>query len=166
MILLPEQTSSSPFCVCLKANLPTELGLTTYIPKIRPLLEYASPIWGYLPTYLADDLQRIQNRLMDILGLSTSAIEPLDVRRDRHTVQAFKNILEVDDHPCKRFINEVTHLYSLRVQRVEVPVPRTNAIRDSFIQRGARLQKVEYSYELSYQLIHLVLNKISQCRIL
>lgn len=67
--------------VCRKANLPTEVGLTTYITKIRPLLEYASPIWRGLPKYLADDLQRIQNHSMDILGLSRDAFEPLDVRR-------------------------------------------------------------------------------------
>ena len=38
------------------------LGLTTYIPKIRPVLEYASPVWGGLPIYLEEDLQRVQNR--------------------------------------------------------------------------------------------------------
>ena len=30
--------------LCRKTNLPTEVGLTTYITKIRPLLEYALPI--------------------------------------------------------------------------------------------------------------------------
>ena len=54
--------------LCRKANLPTEVRLTTYITKIRPLLEYPSLIWGGLPKYLANDLQRIQNRSMDILG--------------------------------------------------------------------------------------------------
>ena len=39
--------------VCRKANLPTEVGLTTYITRIRPLLEYASPIWGGILNYLA-----------------------------------------------------------------------------------------------------------------
>ena len=58
------------FAVCLKANLPTEVGLTTYITKIRPLLEYASPIWGGIPNYLAKDIQPIQDRSMDILGLT------------------------------------------------------------------------------------------------
>ena len=33
---------------CRKANLLTDIGLTTYCTKIRPLLEYAAPIWGGL----------------------------------------------------------------------------------------------------------------------
>ena len=65
--------------MCRKANLPTEVGLTTYISKIRPLLEYASPIWDGLPKYLADNWQRIQNRSMDTLGLSKDALELLEV---------------------------------------------------------------------------------------
>lgn len=127
--------------MCRKANLPTKVGLTTYVTKINPLLEYVFPIWGGLPEYLADDLQRNSKSLngSDILGLSRAALEPLDVRRDKQTEQAFNSFLEADDHPCKRFINEITHSYSLRAQRVGVPVPRTNRTRDSFIQRGARL---------------------------
>ena len=94
-------------CVCHKANLPTEVGLATYITKICPFLEYPFPIWGGLPKYLADNLQWIQNRSMDILGLSRYTLESLDVIRDKHTVQAFNGILVADDHPCKRFINEI-----------------------------------------------------------
>ena len=61
--------------VCRKANLPTEVGLTTYITRIRPLLEYASPIWGGILNYLAQDIQRIQDRSMDILGLARETLE-------------------------------------------------------------------------------------------
>ena len=52
-----------------EANLPKEIGLTTYLTKIRPLLEYASQIWGGLPAYLASELQAVQNRSLDIIGL-------------------------------------------------------------------------------------------------
>ena len=38
---------------CRKANLPSEIGITIYCTKIRPLLEYASPVWGGFPKYLA-----------------------------------------------------------------------------------------------------------------
>jgi hypothetical protein len=34
---------------CRRANLPVEVGLTTYLTKIRPILEYCSPVWGGLP---------------------------------------------------------------------------------------------------------------------
>ena len=36
---------------CRKAHLPKEVGLATYCTKIRPLLEYAAPVWvAYLST--------------------------------------------------------------------------------------------------------------------
>jgi hypothetical protein len=37
---------------CRRSKLPVEVGLTTYISKIRPILKYASPVWGGLPKYL------------------------------------------------------------------------------------------------------------------
>ena len=43
--------------VCRTAHLPRDISLTTYITKIRPVLEYASPVWGGLPIYLEEDLQ-------------------------------------------------------------------------------------------------------------
>ena len=51
--------------VCRTAHLPRDIGLTTYITKIRPVLEYASPVWGGLPIYLEEDLQRVQNRCLN-----------------------------------------------------------------------------------------------------
>jgi hypothetical protein len=53
---------------CRRANFPAEVGLITYLSKIRLLLEYASPVWGGLPAYLTTELQRVQNRCMDIIG--------------------------------------------------------------------------------------------------
>ena len=108
---------------------------------ISPLLEYASPIWGGIANYLAKDIQRIQDRSMDILGLARETLQPLSVRGDKQTGKAFKDILESANHPCRRFqvIKEVLHSYSFRSQRVRVPVPRTDRCRESFIQRGARM---------------------------
>ena len=39
-----------------RALQPTDVGLTTYITMIRPLLEYSSPVKGGLPSFLADEL--------------------------------------------------------------------------------------------------------------
>ena len=33
---------------CRKANVTTEIGITLYCSEIRPLLEYASPVWDGL----------------------------------------------------------------------------------------------------------------------
>ncbi|CAB4003754.1 Hypothetical predicted protein [Paramuricea clavata] len=54
---------------CRRANLPVEVGLTTYLTKIRPILEYCSPVWGGLPRYLKDELERVQRRSLRIIGL-------------------------------------------------------------------------------------------------
>ena len=42
---------------CRKSSLPPELGLLTYTTKIRPILEYASPVWGGIPRYLEEELE-------------------------------------------------------------------------------------------------------------
>lgn len=70
---------------CRKANLPSNIGFTTYCTKIRPLLEYAAPIWGGLPCYLKEDIKRVQKRWFDIIGVSGNIIEPLESRRDKIT---------------------------------------------------------------------------------
>ncbi|CAB4013597.1 Hypothetical predicted protein, partial [Paramuricea clavata] len=54
---------------CRRANLPVEVGLTTYLTKIRPILEYCSPVWGGLPRYVKDELERVQRRSLRIIGL-------------------------------------------------------------------------------------------------
>ena len=94
---------------------------------------------GVVSQATAKDIQRIQDRSIDIVGLARETLEPLSVRRDKQTGKAFKGILESADHPCRRFTEEVLHSYSFRSQRVRVPVPRTDRCKESFIQRGARM---------------------------
>ncbi len=38
-----------------------EVGITTYQSKIRPILEYASPVWAGLPNYLQHEIERVQS---------------------------------------------------------------------------------------------------------
>jgi hypothetical protein len=46
---------------CRKSQLPTEVGLTTYISKIRLVLEYTSSVWAGIPEYLQQEIERVQN---------------------------------------------------------------------------------------------------------
>ncbi|CAB4045585.1 Hypothetical predicted protein [Paramuricea clavata] len=62
---------------CRKAHLPTEVGLATYCTKIRPLLEYAAPVWGGLPHYLVNDLERVQRRSLRVIGLPVDTLPRL-----------------------------------------------------------------------------------------
>ena len=87
--------------VCRTAHLPRDIGLTTYITKA--VLEYASPVWGVLPIYLEEGLQRVQNRCLNVIGLPRDTVESLVTRRQNLTRKEFKRILESEAHPCKRF---------------------------------------------------------------
>ena len=53
---------------CRRANLPQEVGLMCYQTKIEFVLEYA--ILSGLPQYLVDEIENIQNRSMNILGIT------------------------------------------------------------------------------------------------
>ena len=48
--------------------------MTCYMTKIRPLLEYGSPVWGGIPQYLVDELESIQARSLRILGIPKDSL--------------------------------------------------------------------------------------------
>ena len=62
---------------CCKEQLPPDVGTTVYCTKICPLLEHASPVWGGLPDYLANEIQRVQNRSLDIIGVPRDTLPAL-----------------------------------------------------------------------------------------
>ena len=62
---------------CRKANLPKDVGIALYNTKIRPLSEYASPVWGGLPNYLSEEVQRVQDRSLSIIGVPKTALPAL-----------------------------------------------------------------------------------------
>jgi hypothetical protein len=125
---------------CRKANLPSNIGLTTYCTKIRPILEYAAPIWAGLPYYLKVDIERVQNRCLDIIGLPRNKIE---------SSKEYDNILNSENHPCKRLICRTNaHEYNLRTgcNPLLAPISFTDRHKQSFIPRAAWLN---YSNEHS-----------------
>ena len=74
------------FRECRRVNLPTEVGITCYKTKIRPLLKYGATMWGGIPQYLLDQSENIQARGMPILGLHKDSLSPLKERRDTLTI--------------------------------------------------------------------------------
>ena len=75
----------------------------------------ASPVWGGLPIYLEEDLQRVQNRCLNVIGLPRDTVESLVTRRQNLKRKEFKRILESEAHPCKRFLDKpVDHGHNLR----------------------------------------------------
>jgi hypothetical protein len=66
---------------CRRANLPVEVGLTTYLTKIKPILEYCFPVWGGLPRYLKDESERVQRMSLRIIDLAHGYLPTLEERR-------------------------------------------------------------------------------------
>ena len=127
--------------VCRKADLPKDVGLTTFLTKIRPLLEYASPIWGGLPAYLEEDIERVQNRCLDVIGLPRNTVDPLALRRDISTSKEFKRFMKFSEQWCRRFLEApIDQTHELRSSTsFRVPASRTNRHKLSFTVRGAKL---------------------------
>lgn len=70
-----------------------------YFTKIRPLLEYGAPIWGGLPDNLAKELENIQRRSLDMIGLPRDFLPSLGERRKAITSAEFRRIKEDIIHP-------------------------------------------------------------------
>ena len=66
-----------------------------------------------LPGYLEEDLRRVQDRCLDIIGIPRDTVEPLAIRRKNLTRKEFNCILESESHPRRRFIT-MDHTYNLR----------------------------------------------------
>ena len=112
---------------CRKAILPTEIGSTVYCTKTRPLLQYASQVWGGLPRYLADDLQSIQNRCLDIISVSRTSFPALEQRRMEATKRELKRKIEDVSHPNQVFFSQSSksHSCNLRSKPGQVVRPRS-----------------------------------------
>jgi hypothetical protein len=97
---------------CRRANQPIKVGLiklTCYETKLRPVLEYAAPIWGGLPQYLTYELESVQTRSLKIIGLPSDSLQSLEQHRDNQ-------IINDETHPCNKYIPDiVTNTYDLRI---------------------------------------------------
>jgi hypothetical protein len=115
------------------------------------VVEYASPVFHYaLPTYLNDDIERIQKRALSIIlgpGLSyserlvASSLSSLAIRRQVSSVKLFKNIVEDPSHKLHSLLPafNVNSRYSLRNKRPFIePLYKTDRFRKSFIPSSIR----------------------------
>ena len=105
------------FCLreCRRANLPTEVGIACYTTKIRPLLEYGSPIWCGIPQYVAEEPGNIQSRCLRILGISKDLLPSLHERRDKQTIKEYEHIYNDTLNSSNNFIpSPVHHPHNLR----------------------------------------------------
>ena len=103
-----------------KSNIAIKELLQFYITCIRPVMEYASPVFhDSLTQYLSDDLKSIQKRAMKIIfpgityneALNITNVQKLKTRRQELTNKLFQEIVSNDSHrlhcilPSRNFSN-------------------------------------------------------------
>lgn len=126
---------------CRKANLPKDVGITLYNTKIRHLLEYASPVWGGLHNYLSEEVQRVQDRSLSIIGVPRTALPALHERRSTATKRELEKILKDESNPNNVFVNSAPkNQYNLRSRRsTYIEMSGTDRHQRSFIPRAHKL---------------------------
>ena len=127
-----------------RAHVATKELLTFYITCIRPITEYACPVFhNGLSSYLSDDLEKLQKRALRIIfpfisyseALAASNLAPLCDRRDSLTVKLFNEISVDKNHKLHALLPERdTSNVNLRSKRnFNIPICKTNRLRNSFI---------------------------------
>ena len=115
---------------------------SVYVSVVRPVLEYACPVWHTnLPQYLSDNIEVIQKRALKCIfsGLGYAEIlrrvnlDTLNVRRDSICQKYFDNI-KVGTHRLNVLSDKRHTEYNITQENVyPLLVTRTNRFRNSFI---------------------------------
>ena len=108
-----------------KAGVETNKMLKVYFTIIRPILEYAVPVWQAIPEYLSHKIESVQRRALKIIKpgeesydelLQLLNVEKLQARREKLCKQYMDKIKSPNhllnaliQHPCNR-----EHDYSFR----------------------------------------------------
>ena len=118
----------------------------TYVSVIRPVLEYACPVWHTsLPMYLSDNIETIQKRCLRTIfpghsydeARSISNLPTLFERRTKLCQSYFRKMHNADHKLNKLLPNQRNILYDLRTYNtLPVPLARTDRFRRSLIPWG------------------------------
>jgi len=133
-----------------RAKVPTNDLLSFYNTRIRPVAEYACPVLHTaLPQYLSDQLERLQEQALRIIGtndlsywqtLEISNIPTLYERREAMGNLMFQEISNNNNHNLYA-LPPPPYLGTFRTQKnckFQVPRFKTNRFRDSFIASYCR----------------------------
>ena len=137
------------FLTLLKSAGPPKQDLIdTYVSLVRPVLEYACPVWHTsLPQYLHDDIECVQKRALTIIcgyapyedNLASTNLLTLKERRDQICKDLFNQICK-PSHKLNHLLPKPREMTkSLRASKtLEPPFCRTNRYRDTFIPYAIR----------------------------
>ena len=113
-----------------------------YTTIVRPVLEYAAPVWQKIPDFLSCKIEGIQKRAMRIIFPLMSYNEALNALnlttlsdRRAHLCQVYIDRLRNDNHPLHFMLpkqEEVVHNYNLRsgISRSKRPTCRTKRTQE------------------------------------
>ena len=120
--------------------------LRVYVSVIRPVLEYACPVWHTsLPMYLSDNIETIQKRCLRTIfpghsydeARSISNLPTLFERRTKLCQSYFRKMHNADHKLNKLLPNQRNISYDLRTYNtLPVPLARTDRFRRSLIPWG------------------------------
>ncbi len=127
-----------------RAKVPEKEIVQFYCTCIRPILEYAAPVFHHsLPQYLADDLERVQQRSLGIIFkcekynkcLEYSGLETLVNRRQVLCSKLFDSITSNLDHKLYKLLPpKKKQTYNLRHKRsFSSLLVRTKRFKNTFI---------------------------------
>lgn len=127
-----------------RANIAAKELLTFYTTCIRPIMEYACPVFhNALPLYLSDELECLQKRAMRIIfpfvayndALIACNLDILSDRRRIITTKLFEEISNNNEHKLHKLLPKKNHCSkNLRsARKFHVPVCKTSRLKNSFI---------------------------------
>ena len=119
-----------------------------YLTCVRPLTEYACPVFhNSLPTYLSEDLEKLQKRALRIIfphlsyqnAMREADIETLYNRREFLTKDLFNKIVQDPSHKLHTLLPDKNQSnVNLRVKRMfKDSVCKTDTFRKSFLPTNA-----------------------------
>ena len=127
-----------------RANIPTKDLLIFYRTCIRPVMEYACPVFhNALPAYLSVELEQLQKRAMRIIfpfvpysdALNQANLETLSQRRQSITTKLFDSITCNSDHKLYKLLPPQNNceLNLRRKRKFNVPLAKTKRLMNTFI---------------------------------
>ena len=127
-----------------RANIPANILLIFYLTCIRPVKEYACPVFhNALPAYLSTELEQLQKRAMPIIfpfapysdALHQANLETLSRRRQSITTKLFDSITCNSDHKLYELLPPRNNCESNLRQKRDLNVSRakTKRLKNTFI---------------------------------
>ena len=105
--------------------------------------KYPKPYKEGIPQYLADELENIQAKNLNIIGIPKDSLLILHERRDKQTMKEYERIINDISNSCNNLIpSPVRHPYDLRCQTTTDGAPirsYTDRHKKSFIPRAVSL---------------------------